>query len=167
MSSKSVSRKKLKIVKLLDEETVKKYLPIEEDRVIPKVWELPNRKTFFNWVLENYKTFSDVKEKDKDKGSEGKPKRLELFNQQKLVRDFMSDESPYRGLLLYHGLGVGKTCASVAISKTITDPNKEVWVFSKASLEGNYIKSIKECGMDVVRTQNNWDFIECETGIEK
>ena len=32
MSSKSVSRKKLKIVKLLDEETVKKYLP--------KVYEL-------------------------------------------------------------------------------------------------------------------------------
>ena len=80
MSSKSVSRKKLKVVKLLDEETVKKYLPIEEDRVIPKVWELPNRKTFFNWVLENYKTFSDVKEKEKEKGSEGKSKRLELFN---------------------------------------------------------------------------------------
>ena len=169
MSSKSVSRKKLKIVKLLDEETVQKYLPIEEERIVPKVWELPNRKTFFNWVLKNYKTFSDVKDKTKDKtkDTEGKPERLELFNQQKLVRDFMSDQSPYRGLLLYHGLGVGKTCASVAISKTITDPEKEVWVFSKASLEGNYIKSIKECGMDIVRTQNNWVFIECETSIEK
>ena len=54
MSSKSVSRKKLKVVKLLDEETVQKYLPVDEERIVPKVWELPNRKTFFNWVLKNY-----------------------------------------------------------------------------------------------------------------
>ncbi len=161
--SKSLNTKKLKVIKILDEETVKKYLPQEEVRVIPKVWELPTRKTFFNWVLENYKTYTDMKPKE----STTKPVRLDLFPQQKLVRDFMSDQSPYRGILLYHGLGVGKTCASIAISRTITDPDKEVWVFSKASLEGNYIKGIKECGMDIVRNQNHWVFIECESEIEK
>ena len=161
--SNTKSIKKLKVLKILDLETSKKYTPIEENRVIPKIWELPTRKTFFNWVLQNYKSYVDLKPAQ----SGEKNARLDLFPQQKLVRDFMSDQSPYRGLLLFHGLGVGKTCASVAISKTITDPNKEVWVFSKASLEGNYIKSIKECGMDVVRTQNNWVFIECESEIEK
>ena len=157
------STKKLKVLKILDQETAKKYTPIEENRIIPKIWELPTRKTFFNWVLQNYKTYVDLKPKQtNDKNS-----RLDLFPQQKLVRDFMSDQSPYRGLLLYHGLGVGKTCASIAISQTITDPDKEVWVFSKASLEGNYIKGIKECGMDIVRNQNNWVFIEGESEIEK
>jgi hypothetical protein len=157
------STKKLKVLKILDLETAKKYIPFEESRVIPKIWELPTRKTFFNWVLQNYKSYIDLKPKQ----SEEKPARLDLFPQQKLVRDFMSDQSPYRGLLLYHGLGVGKTCASIAISQTITDPDKEVWVFSKASLEGNYIKGIKECGMDVVRNQNNWVFIEGQSEIEK
>ncbi len=64
--SKSVNTKKLKIVKILDNETAKKYLPNEEDRVIPKVWELPTRKTFFNWVLENYKTYTDMKPKQSE-----------------------------------------------------------------------------------------------------
>ncbi len=170
MSKTTVSRR-LKIVKILDEETAQKYIPQNEDRIIPKVWELPNRKSFFNWVLKTYAGFdkSKVDTKDKKKGKDEKetPLRMELFSQQKLVRDFISDESPYRGLLLYHGLGVGKTCASIAISKTITDPEREVWVFSKASLEGNYIKGIKDCGMDTVRNQNNWVFIECENKVEK
>ena len=26
--------------------------PLEENRVIPKIWELPTRKTFFNWILD-------------------------------------------------------------------------------------------------------------------
>jgi hypothetical protein len=163
MSKTTVSRK-LKIVKILDEETAKKYSPQDEDRIIPKVWELPNRKNFFNWVLKTYTGYDKTKKIDTKKES---PLRMELFSQQKLVRDFISDESPYRGILLYHGLGVGKTCASIAISKTIVDPEREVWVFSKASLEGNYIKGIKDCGMDTVRNQNNWVFIECENAIEK
>jgi len=81
MSSKStlVNKKKLKIIKILDEETSRKYLPQEEARVIPKVWELPTRKTFFNWVLENYKTYTDLKPKQ----STTKPVRLDLFPQQK------------------------------------------------------------------------------------
>ena len=111
MSDKIIKR--LKIVKILDKETAKKYTPDNKDRIIPKVWELPNRKTFFNWVL---KTYTGYDKKDIKKVNEGqKQLRMELFSQQKLVRDFMSDQSPYRGLLLYHGLGVGKTCASIAI----------------------------------------------------
>jgi hypothetical protein len=165
MSKTTVSRK-LKIVKILDEETSKKYTPQDEDRIIPKVWELPNRKNFFNWVLKTYSGYDKSKKPETGKKTSS-PLRMELFSQQKLVRDFISDESPYRGLLLYHGLGVGKTCASIAISKTITDPEREVWVFSKASLEGNYIKGIKDCGMDTVRNQNNWVFIECENKVEK
>ena len=165
MASKSLV-KKLKIVKLFDKEATVKYTPNQEERIIPKVWELPNRKNFFNWVL---KTYTDLdSDKLKKVPEDGKKKlRLELSYQQKLVRDFMADESPYRGLLLFHGLGVGKTCASVAISKTITDPSREVWVFSKTGLEGNYVSGIKECGIDILINQNNWVFIECNTDVEK
>jgi hypothetical protein len=163
--SKTTTQNRLKIVKILDKEVARKYIPTNTDRIIPKVWELPNRKTFFNWVLKTYTGYDKKEAKSVTEGQ--KQLRMELFSQQKLVRDFMSDQSPYRGLLLFHGLGVGKTCASIAISETITDPNKEVWVFSKASLEGNYIKNIKDCGMDLVRNQNNWVFIECESDEEK
>ena len=40
-----------------------------------------------------------------------------LFQQQKFVTDFLNSNTPYRGLLLYHGLGSGKSGASIATSE--------------------------------------------------
>ena len=34
---------------------------------------------------------------------------------QELVKEYLNATTPYRGLLLYHGLGSGKTCTSVGI----------------------------------------------------
>ena len=31
------------------------------------------------------------------------------------VRNFLSQQTPYNGLLLYHGLGTGKTCSSILV----------------------------------------------------
>ena len=36
---------------------------------------------------------------------------------QKLVRDYMNTYTPYRGIFLFHGLGAGKTCGSIAIAE--------------------------------------------------
>ena len=40
-----------------------------------------------------------------------------LLLHQKIVKDYLNLYSPYRGLLLYHGLGSGKTCSSIAIAE--------------------------------------------------
>ncbi len=40
---------------------------------------------------------------------------FELDPHQMFVRNFMSFQTPYNGLLLYHGLGVGKTCSAISI----------------------------------------------------
>ena len=38
---------------------------------------------------------------------------------QKLLRNFMSTDTPYRGILIVHGTGVGKTCAGVSIAEDL------------------------------------------------
>ena len=38
---------------------------------------------------------------------------------QKLLRNFMSTDTPYRGILIVHGTGVGKTCAGVSIAEEL------------------------------------------------
>lgn len=38
---------------------------------------------------------------------------------QKLLRNFMSTDTPYRGVLIVHGTGVGKTCAGVSIAEDL------------------------------------------------
>jgi len=43
----------------------------------------------------------------------------ELFKQQKNVSRFMSGYAPYDTLLLFHTMGVGKTCASISIAEQL------------------------------------------------
>jgi hypothetical protein len=38
---------------------------------------------------------------------------------QKLLRNFMSPYTPYRGLMIYHEMGVGKTCTAITIAETL------------------------------------------------
>lgn len=42
-------------------------------------------------------------------------------NIQKMLRNFMSPRTPYRGLLICHGTGVGKTCTSITIAEALKD----------------------------------------------
>jgi hypothetical protein len=51
---------------------------------------------------------------------------------QKMLRNFMSSYSPYRSLLIYHEMGVGKTCTAITIAeelkKIVEDSNKKIYV---------------------------------------
>ena len=77
---------------------------------------------------------------------------------QKIVRDYMNIYTPYRGLLLYHGLGAGKTCASIAIAEGMKE-NKEVIIMTPASLRMNYISELKHCGDPLYKTNQYWEKI--------
>ena len=84
--------------------------------------------------------------------------KFSLLAHQLIVRDYLNLFTPYRGLLLYHGLGSGKTCASVAIAEGIKE-SKKVIVMTPASLRRNYIEEIKKCG-DVLYTKAQfWEFV--------
>lgn len=64
---------------------------------------------------------------------------------QKLIRDYISTQTPYRGVLLFHGLGSGKTCSSIAIAEGLK-VRRKVIVLSPASLEKNYRDELLKCG---------------------
>ena len=42
-------------------------------------------------------------------------REFELSPHQKFVRNFLSYKTPYNSLLLYHGLGSGKTCSAISV----------------------------------------------------
>src|SRR3989344_8703900 len=144
--------------------------PNKKDKVIPKIWELPNRKNFFNWIsstFNRYEIGSEENEKLKQKQRINKlPHKKILLNIQQLIRDFMQDESPYKGILLYYALGVGKSASSIVITEAITSLN-EVLFMSRASLESNFINEIKSWGNDYMTYNNYWTFSTCKTDIEK
>ena len=46
---------------------------------------------------------------------------FELSPHQMFVRNFLSIQTPYNSLLLYHGLGTGKTCSAITICEEMRD----------------------------------------------
>jgi hypothetical protein len=127
---------------------------------------LPNRKAFADHVariflkyrkidkdpLDEADTEADLcaRQGDMSKGT-GK-----LFPYQALVRDYIALESPYRGLLLYHGLGSGKTCSSIAVAEALLS-QKKIIVMLPASLQDNFRGEIRKCGDPIFRRENNWN----------
>lgn len=58
-------------------------------------------------------SYEDIKEFRDDKCG----REFKLSETQTLLSNFINPNTPYRGVLIYHGTGVGKTCAAVAIGE--------------------------------------------------
>lgn len=82
---------------------------------------------------------------------------LEMYEYQKFVRDYMRQASPYRGLLVYHGLGSGKTCSAIAAAEALYSVSrKKIIVMTPFSLRDNFIREVSFCGFRHFRLQNHW-----------
>jgi len=115
--------------------------------VKPNNWILPNRIGYNNEI---YKTFNPSKYSSKqDDAVKTKPcktsddtcdihdNNIKLLRQQKIVKDYMQFDGPYRGVLLYHELGSGKSIASIAAAEGYINL-KKIIIMTPASLSQNY-----------------------------
>lgn len=56
---------------------------------------------------------------------------FELLPHQMFVKNFLSLQTPYNSLLLYHGLGTGKTCSAIGIAEEMRSFMKQVGITQK------------------------------------
>ena len=85
----------------------------------------------FNIKISEKKEFHDTTYDGKiydvqTKGDELCNTPFELNPHQKFVRNFLSFQTPYNSLLLYHGLGTGKTCSAISVAEEMRDYLKQV-----------------------------------------
>lgn len=88
----------------------------------------------------------------------GRKTNLALRAHQQIVREYMNMYTPYRGILLYHGLGSGKTCASIAIAEGMKNARRVV-LLTPASLKAGFFTELKNCGDDLYRHAQHWTFV--------
>jgi hypothetical protein len=88
-------------------------------------------------------------------------KKFSLLIHQKIVRDYLNLYTPYRGLLLYHGLGSGKTCTSIALAEGMKN-DKKIIVMTPASLRRNYMEELKKCGDYLYKKNQFWEWISVD-----
>jgi len=90
------------------------------------------------------------------KGEEGN-KEVKIYHYQAFIREYLRFETPYRGLLVYHGLGSGKTCSAIAAAEALFGTRgSRVIVMTPFSLRDNFISEISFCGFKHFRLQNYW-----------
>ena len=121
--------------------------------VEPLNWILPNRKEFAEWINE---TFLKYRATGKEQPHS---KKFTPFKYQQLLRDYMQNNSPYRGVLLYHSLGSGKTCTAITIAENLKT-ERNIVVMLPASLRTNFIEDgLLFCG-DEKYSNSNSDYKE-------
>jgi hypothetical protein len=133
-------------------------------RPLPSVsasqYYMNNRQKFVNFINELFLTYHDelTSQKEQISCDPAANSEFSLLTHQKIVRDYLNVYTPYRGLLLYHGLGSGKTCSSIAIAEGLKT-YKNVIVMTPASLRRNYIEEMKKCGDEIYKKNQFWEFI--------
>lgn len=136
-----------------------------EITVKPNSWVLPNRAKFSNWIdtIFKYKGTRYTKCTECEEGEscpmKVKLSSVSLFPHQEFIKDYMQFASPYRGLLVYHGLGSGKSCSSIVAAEILMG-DTDVTVMLPASLRNNYINEVKKCGCNFYNTAQHWVFLE-------
>jgi hypothetical protein len=88
---------------------------------------------YFNIKIAQKKEFSDTKYDGtiynvKDYADILSRAEYELLPQQAFVRNFMSFQTPYNSLLLFHGLGSGKTCSAIGVCEEMRDYLKQMGI---------------------------------------
>ena len=114
---------------------------------------IPQRKAFIDWVNDVFYE-EQLKSHPDDRLDEIKKTKIYQF----FVKQYLSIEMPFRGLLVYHGLGTGKTATSVVTSEGLSKDMK-IYTILPASLEENYINEVKDWGDILFKIdRNNWIF---------
>lgn len=78
-----------------------------------------------------------------------------MLKHQRIVQTYLNSYTPYRGLLLYHGLGSGKTCSSIGILEGMKH-DKKIFILTPASLQENYRTQMTFCGDNLFKTKHHW-----------
>ena len=82
-------------------------------------------------------TLSKIFQKDKD---------FKLQSGQMFLRNYISYATPYKGILVFHGTGTGKTCASIVIAERFHDKvdetGKKVLIIASPIIQNEFYKTI-------------------------
>jgi superfamily II DNA or RNA helicase len=107
-----------------------------------------NGRLFPVWVLHNFKKYRlppIVRDNDADPCQKPVDTR-ELRNYQKFLASYMDYRSPYRNILVYHGLGSGKTVTAINVYNMLYNytPLWNVFILIKASLKDDpWLKDLR------------------------
>ena len=156
----------------IGERTFKELLPEQTEKYIHRAssYYMNNRKLSVEKIANLFKPYRKevLDTADTMTCNNKSGVSFDLLTHQKVVRDYLNILTPYRGLLLLHALGSGKTCTSIAIAEGMKT-DKKIFIMTPASLKMNFFSELKRCGDHIYRKNQFWQFVNTtgQPGLEK
>ena len=119
------------------------------------LYPVPDNSTFLESVVANLKKFKPAMDKEKKNSTCDKKPHKEKFAHQDVLAAYFNVQNPYRGILIYHGMGSGKTCSSVAMAENLAGNKKTIWILTPAALESNYRSEMVKCS-NIYKQSQHW-----------
>jgi hypothetical protein len=103
---------------------------------------------------------------------------FELSTYQTSIRNFLSNDTPYNGLLLFHGLGTGKTCSAITVAEEhrkflkqsglyLMDGGKRrekrIYILGGPNIKSNFKKQLFD-PLQLYKSQGEWKCKRCCLG---
>ena len=133
LSKPGITESDMKVFDTKREELESSYLEDNKDfeYLYPSLND-PN----FNIKIAERKEFYDTKYDGEVKNVTEEGDKLcnaefELSPHQIFIRNFLSFQTPYNSILLYHGLGTGKTCSAITVAEEMREYIKQVGISQK------------------------------------
>jgi hypothetical protein len=132
--------------------------------------------TEFNMKITNKKEFFDTRyERMDDLTIEEYANKMcsasdnfELAPHQLFVRNFLSATTPYKSLLLYHGLGTGKTCSAISVAEEMREYfkrmgiSKRIYVVASPTVKMNFkLQLFNKDKLVLNRSTGTWSMNTC------
>ena len=93
--------------------------------------------------------------------------KFELMPHQLFVKNFLSFQTPYNSLLLYHGLGSGKTCSAIGIAEEMRSYMKQIGftkkiiIVASPNVQDNFkLQLFDERKLELL-SDGNWNLNTC------
>ena len=77
---------------------------------------------------------------------------------QRLVARFLHPSTPYNGILLHHGVGVGKTCSAITVAETFLEtlPMNTVYIIVPQAIADGFKRTIFDANRLVLNTKEEY-----------
>lgn len=122
---------------------------VEEEKSEPRFLYPTLNDPLFSEKIASHKEFFDTQYDGEIRDVKEYAKKMcdasfELLPHQLFVKNFLSFQTPYNSLLLYHGLGTGKTCSSIGIGEEMrsymrqTGIKQRIIVVAAPNVQANY-----------------------------
>ena len=125
-------------------EEVEEVIPIKPIKKSKYVSQ--HRKAFVDWVNKGF--YKQILRESKD---------IKLNVYQLLIKNYLAIDTPYRGVLVYHGLGTGKTATAISLAESLSK-DMSLTTMLPASLKGNFVGEIKRWDRELNVEESKWKF---------